>query len=206
MDTNSGYKDRAISSLSGNWGNGAIATLMVYAISGIPTYTIAVSAGEEAWGNLGSLWSLLMLPLGWGLTIFFLSIARTEKPELGHIFDGFKEFWRIFSTLFVRNLFICLWTLLLVIPGIIKTYSYAMTDYILKDHPEMGVNESIELSMAMMKGHKMDLFLLHLSFIGWLILTFFTLGLGFLLLYPYFSTAQALFYEDLKEEFEMKKY
>lgn len=79
-------------------------------------------------------------------------------------------------------------------------YSYGMTYYILKDNPELKYNGAIEKSMAMMEGHKMRLFLLHLSFIGWAILSCITAGLGFLLLIPYMATAQAGFYEDLKAE------
>ena len=143
-----------------------------------------------------------MLPLSWGVTIFFLRIIRQENPDFNNLFDGFKDYWRIFVTLFLRNLYTGLWALLLIVPGIIKAYSYAMTEYILKDDPEIGANAAIEKSMDMMQGHKMDLFLLHLSFIGWAILACFTLGLGFLVLYPYFTTTQAHFYEDLKAEYE----
>lgn len=75
-----------------------------------------------------------------------------------------------------------------------------MTFYILKDYPELAYNSAIEKSMAMMSGYKMKLFLLDLSFIGWAILCFFTLGIGFLFLGPYVQAAHAAFYEDLKKE------
>jgi uncharacterized membrane protein len=200
MDTSSGYKDRALESLKGNWDKGILATIIVYALTLVPTYGISLSSGGESWGALGNLWQVAMLPLGWGLAIFFLRIARMEKVDYNHLFEGFSDFWRIFSTLFVKNVFTFLWSLLLIVPGIIKYYSYAMTDYILKDYPELGVNETIEKSMQMMQGHKMDLFLLHLSFIGWAILACFTMGLGFLFLLPYVNTSVAHFYEDLKAE------
>lgn len=200
MDTSSGYKDRALESLKGNWDKGILATLITYAILLTPTYGISLASAGEPWGQLGNIWSLAMLPLAWGLTIFFLRIVRMQKTDYNHLFEGFSDYWRIFSTLFFRNLLVGLWSLLLVVPGIMKYYSYAMTDFIIKDDAEIGPNEAIEKSMAMMEGHKMDLFLLHLSFIGWAILACLTFGLGFLLLYPYFSTAQAHFYEDLKAE------
>ncbi|MBP8089023.1 MAG: DUF975 family protein, partial [Phocaeicola sp.] len=91
-------------------------------------------------------------------------------------------------------------TLLLVIPGIMKSYSYAMTLFILKDYPELQYDAAIEKSMAMMSGHKMKMFLLDLSFIGWAILCCFTLGIGFLFLAPYVEASHAAFYEDLKKE------
>ena len=96
--------------------------------------------------------------------------------------------------------FTILWSLLLVIPGIIKSYSYAMTSFILKDEPEMKNNAAIEKSMAMMEGSKMKLFMLDLSFIGWAILCIFTLGIGLLFLQPYVAISRAAFYEDLKAQ------
>ena len=93
-----------------------------------------------------------------------------------------------------------LWTLLLVIPGIMKSYSYAMTLFILKDYPELQYNAAKEKSMAMMSGHKMKMFLLDLSFIGWAILCCFTLGIGFLFLAPYVC----LLYTSISSEFVYK--
>lgn len=87
-----------------------------------------------------------------------------------------------------------------MIPGIIKHYSYAMTDYILKDESELCNNAAIERSMAMMEGNKMKLFLLDLSFIGWAILCLFTFGIGFFVLQPYMQVSHAAFYEDLKAQ------
>ena len=96
--------------------------------------------------------------------------------------------------------FTILWSLLLVIPGIIKSYSYAMTSFILKDEPEMKNNAAIEKSMVMMDGNKMKLFMLDLSFIGWAILCLFTFGIGFFFLQPYMQASHAAFYEDLKAQ------
>lgn len=89
-------------------------------------------------------------------------------------------------------------------PGIIKTLSYAMTNYILVDKPELSANEAINLSKDMMYGHKFDLFYLYLSFAGWFILCLFTFGIGFLWFFPYAQTAQASFYLDVKEDYERR--
>ena len=107
---------------------------------------------------------------------------------------------RIFVTMLLQAVYTILWSLLLVIPGIIKSYSYAMTSFILKDEPEMKNNAAIEKSMAMMEGNKMKLFMLDLSFIGWAILCIFTLGIGLLFLQPYVAISRAAFYEDLKAQ------
>lgn len=194
------YKDRAIESLSGNWGKGAIASLVFLLVFYVPALIINIASPSEA--NVGNLWYLVLLPLSWGITVFFLGIARGEAMSYGQLFDGFKDYGRIFTTTFLVGLYTVLWSMLLVIPGVIKGYSYMMTPYILKDNPEMKNNEAIEKSMEMMNGHKMDLFMLDLSLIGWAILCMITLGIGFLFFYPYQYTAHAHFYEDLKKEQE----
>ena len=125
---------------------------------------------------------------------------REKDIDFGILFEGFQDYSRIFITKFLQQLYTALWSLLLIVPGIIKGYSYAMTDYILKEEPEMKNNAAIEKSMAMMEGNKMKLFMLDLSFIGWALLCFLTLGIGFLFLIPYVQSAHAAFYEDLKAQ------
>ena len=95
--------------------------------------------------------------------------------------------------------------LLFIIPGIIKSFSYAMTYFIINDHPEYSINQAITESRRMMDGHKMEYFILCLSFIGWFILSCITLGIGFLWLIPYFYTTSAAFYEEIAEEYYEKK-
>ena len=94
-----------------------------------------------------------------------------------------------------------LWTLLLIVPGIIKALSYSMTSFVLYDNPEMKNNEAIELSMKMMDGHKTALFWLYLTFIGWGILCIFTFGIGYFWLAPYMQASLAQFYEEVKEDY-----
>lgn len=195
MDSNSGYKNRALASLEGNWGDAALATL----IFGLFYYIPAI-AMELFIENLSNIWVLAMLPMAWGFTIIFLSLTRGNKIVHARLFDGYSDFSRIFITKVLQNCYTALWTLLLIVPGIIKYYSYAMTDYVLKDDPTISNNAAIEESMRLMDGHKMDLFLLQLSFIGWAILSCLTLGIGFFFLLPYVETATAHFYEDLKAE------
>ncbi|MCU5506971.1 hypothetical protein COA05_17815, partial [Bacillus thuringiensis] len=105
----------------------------------------------------------------------------------------------------VVNIYIFLWFLLFIIPGIIKSFSYAMTYFIINDHPEYSINQAITESRRMMDGHKMEYFILCLSFIGWFILSCITLGIGFLWLIPYFYTTSAAFYEEIAEEYYEKK-
>ena len=101
------------------------------------------------------------------------------------------------STLLV-TLFTALWSMLFVIPGLVKSYSYAMTNYILLDRPELSATDAITESRKMMNGHKMELFILDLSFIGWYILVGLTFGIASLYVTPYHMGARAAFYETLK--------
>ena len=96
------------------------------------------------------------------------------------------------------TVFTILWSFLLIIPGIIKAYSYALTPYILVDNPELSPREALRRSQQMMQGQKFNLFYLQLSFIGWWILACFTGGIGFLWLVPYYQTSQAAFYQNLR--------
>ena len=195
MISNSEIKDKALAALKGNWTDAAIATIMYcFIVYACPAALSAMTTGAE------SVWTLLMLPLGWGFIVMFLSLVRGAKLDFTTMFDGYKDFVRIFVTMLLRYIYVLLWTLLLIVPGIVKSLSYAMTDFIMKDDPEIKNNEAIEKSMAMMQGHKWDLFLLYLSFIGWGILAVLTCFIGFIFLVPYMEAATAAFYEELKEE------
>lgn len=197
MDTNQGYKNRALANLEKAWAPAAIATFIFYVIIFVVTYGIELAVGQE--GSL--LGTIITIPLSYGILVLFLDFARGEKIENSKLFDGYTNgFQRIFTTGLLQFIYTVLWSLLFVIPGIIKSYSYSMTYYILKDNPELKNNAAIEKSMQMMDGRKLDLFLLHLSFIGWAILCLLTAGIGFIFLIPYMYTAQAHFYEDLKKE------
>lgn len=142
---------------------------------------------------------LVAMPLEYSVEQAFLQFARGNKEELmENMFSGFKNYGRALGTPLLMGLYVFLWSLLLVIPGIIKAYSYAMTYYVALDHPELGAEKCIQESMRLMPGHKMKLFLLDLSFIGWGLLCILTFGIGFLWLAPYISISHAHFYEELK--------
>ena len=204
MDTNQGYKNRALASLSGKWDKAIIATIiyLIITIGVSQVITIPFSSSIAGSGSASFLWTVLCFPLLWGYTVFFLNIIREKKIDWDSLFDGYKngEWKRIGGTYLLYYIYVILWTLLLIIPGIIKALSYSMTPFILQDDPTISGNAAIEKSMRMMDGHKMDLFWLFLSFIGWIILSIMTFGIGFILLEPYINTSVAHFYEDLKEQ------
>ena len=141
------------------------------------------------------------MTVGYQNAIRSLAIDGEENVTSNFFAHTFKGYWKNVWACFLMVLFIFLWSLLLLIPGIIKGYAYILTPYILKDNPELSANQAINLSQKMMKGHKFDLFYLMLSFIGWGILGIFTLGIGYLWLMPYMYAAFAAFYQDVKKEY-----
>ena len=129
-----------------------------------------------------------------------LEVSRGMKVNYGNLAKGYHDFTRIFLTILLKGVYTFLWALLLIIPGIVKSYSYAMTEFVLADRPDLAYNEAIEESMRLMQGNKWRLFVLDLSFLGWALLCILTLGIGYLFLAPYMEVAHAHFYADLKAD------
>lgn len=202
MDSISAYKNRALASLDKGWSTPVICTLVYYII----TFVVAgIMGGKDASvvrQTVGFLFYLGLIPLGWSLQVLFLEYVREGRTQVNSLFLGFKKPWlpKSFLIPFLVGIYTVLWTLLLIIPGIIKAYSYDMAPYVFKDNPEISCDDAIKESMRLMDGHKLQLFLLDLSFIGWVILASLTLGIGFLWLVPYWQTTRVHFYEDLKKE------
>lgn len=188
---NSVLRADARAALQGKWPMAAVAALIYSVIAG----------GLSAVPVVGSLATLFVgLPIAYGLVIVMWEVYKGKDIDFGVLFEGFQDYKRIFVTKLLQSVYTVLWMFLLVVPGVIKSYSYAMTDFILKENPDMNNNAAIEKSMAMMEGHKMRLFMLDLSFIGWALLAVLTFGIGFFFLQPYVQVARAAFYEDLKAQ------
>lgn len=135
-----------------------------------------------------------------GFIIFLLNTIRNTAASIGNLLDGFGMFLRIICLSILEGLFIFLWSLLLVVPGLIAAYSYRQAIYLLLDHPEMSVIACIRESKRMMKGHKWELFVLDLSFLGWYILTAVPV-IGLIVqvwVTPYTNMSYALYYENLR--------
>lgn len=135
-----------------------------------------------------------------GYARFLLKQHDGKNTEFNDLFSQFHRYGTGFAQHFLRGLYVALWSILLVIPGIMKSYSYAMTPFILAEHPELTATQAIEWSEELMEGHKMDLFILDLTFIGWEILAGMLWNLGHLVLNPYKNAAHAAFYRQLLEE------
>ncbi len=139
-------------------------------------------------------------PMMVGVAYVFLSLVRgKEEIDLGDTFEGFKHnFGDNLILGLMQGILIFLWSLLFIIPGIVKGYSYSMAYYIKNDHPEYSWRECIDESRRIMNGKKLDLFLLDLSFIGWIIVGTLAFGIGVLWVEPYMQAARAVFYEEIK--------
>lgn len=144
-------------------------------------------------------------PLGVGFNNAFVRYNKKEGDDnkiIGNMFGlgfGGGRYWHNFLGMLLVGVFTFLWSLLFIIPGIIKAYAYSMTSYILIDNPELGPNEARLKSIEMMRGYKGKLFGLDLSFIGWHLLCILSLGIGYIWLMPYITSARAAFYQELVE-------
>ncbi|MGN0609166.1 MAG: DUF975 family protein [Oscillospiraceae bacterium] len=154
-------------------------------------------------GIIGSVASLFVTSIIFmGVTVWFQRAIHREKLDVGEMFCAFKEKYTDNVLLvFLKGLFVFLWTLLFVVPGIIKAYSYSMAEYIKMENPNISPSRAIDISKAMTEGHKMDLFVLDLSFFGWHMLSALTFGiLEVVYVGPYYYAAKAFAYEEIKAE------
>ena len=172
------------------WGNGITPGLRAFFVGSAIYLVLAALVLAVFYFILGSVICV-------GYARFNLDLTGGEKPPFETLFTYFYNWKTLAVSSLLRSVYILLWSLLLIVPGIMATYSYAMTDYILAEHPALTASEAIAQSKAMMDGSRWRLFCLHLSFIGWDLLCALTLGLGNLALTPYKQAAEAAFYRDL---------
>ncbi len=192
-------REDARSALGGNWTFACI----VFALYGITAIVVQIPFGDSfASCLLSILLSVLQSVLVIGFCACFLDVVRKKPLSCSRLFLGYASlrfFGKTFWTGLLAWIFIFLWTLLLVVPGIIKAISYSLVYFILIDNPEYSATEAITKSREMMYGHKWELCSLFFSFIGWWLLCVFTFGIAAIWVTPYFMTAFAKFYENLKE-------
>jgi len=182
-------KARAKSQMSGNMGMLIVCFIIVAAIEGVAAVIpgIGMIAGVCVDG-----------PLALGLAYIYLNLTKGQEPDVNILFSGFQRFVDSLVLTLLIMVFTFLWSLLLFVPGVIKAISYSQAYYILAEHPEMTGKEALEASMDMMDGHKMDFFVLILSFIPWFLLTTVTCGLSLLYVVPYVETTLVNFYNEIK--------
>ncbi len=176
-------------SLQGNWGI-AIGGMLVYLLVGM-------GAGFIPLGSI-----ILGGPLALGYIIFNKYIISEEETKIEYLFDGFKNFLPALGTYLLVALFVFLWMLLLIIPGLIMALAYSQALYILSDEPEIGAYEAIQKSRAMMDGYKLKLFGLMLLFMLLSFACLLTFGIGYLFLIPFMQVTMVHFYQDVKADYE----
>ena len=214
MDYNQ-LRARGLSVVKANWGLAIGAAVMAFLLAGIgstfiPTFEYSWTeefVREHTWQYsdhsrvtfsfrpaqlLNLAWFIIGGTIQLGYCKFLLKQHDGANPEMNDLFSGDG-----FAQRFLRDLYIILWSLLFIIPGIVKSLSYAMTPYIMAERPGIRANDAIAISMQMMDGHKAELFMLRLTFIGWDILAGLTLNIGYLWLNPYQNAAEAAFYREL---------
>ncbi len=204
MNVNCAYfRNLGWAQLSGKWAPAVLITF-VYLLIAI---VVSTAIGEVP--KIGSLltWivTIALFPMDYAYKVAFLDNLRSGKEvEVKNLFAGYKDWGRIVSAMLLSNIFIFLWTLLLIVPGIIKCIEYSQVVYILKDNPQLGPDAAIERSIAMMYGHKWQYFKLVLSFIGWVLLVILTFGIAALFYTPYFCATAANYYEYVKEDYNKR--
>lgn len=175
----------AWNALKGHWAE-AIVAFVLYVV----LVTLAAST---------LIGGLLVLPLELGFAVAMMKFLRGDYRSVDNLFASFSSYGRNLGAVFMVKLYTALWTMLFIIPGIIKGYAYAMTYFIIEDEPKLTIDEAIEKSMVMMDDHKWELFVLDLTFIGWYLLVILSGGIAALWVDPYIHAAHAAFYEEIKD-------
>jgi len=203
----------ARASLSGNWSLAMLGyVLFALLISSFMFFVVAallyagVSSSASADEFMGKFWMLnpaaaliqffISGALMVGFKAFFLGIAREGAAQLDLLFTGFRRYFKSMGVYFFYTLFVFLWSLLFIIPGIIAAFRYAMVYFIIADDEDCGPLEALGRSKEMMKGNKWKFFCLHWRFFGWALLSS-ILPFGWLWVIPYMQTSFAKFYEDV---------
>ena len=176
LTANRDLMQQAREALKGKWGLAVVGNLIYLALMSVGQFIPLV-------GHFSSL--IVGGPLLLGVTYFFLALSRRQEAAFSQIFDGLQRFVDALITYLLMALFIFLWSLLLIIPGIMAALSYALTFFLVAENPELKGKEALQRSKTLMNGNRWKLFCLFLRFFGWFLLGALTMGIGFLWIMPY---------------------
>lgn len=193
-------KNFAKEKLSSNLGSIWKILIIALGISLASTCVLSILFNKMDADFLDSLLGILMMPLGIGTTAFFVSLIENENFEAKDLFKYYHDFVKIIGVTILMGLIIMLGYICFIIPGIILTLSYSLVPIILIKKPELGIVETLKYSREKMQGHKLDTFVLGLSFIGWAILGTLTFGILYIWLYPYMQLTFTKFYLNILGE------
>lgn len=190
-------KERAKEQIRGKIWDLFLVTLIVSLIAGAVNGILTLLPGIGAIGAL-----VITAPISISVFKIYLDLVNENKtPVIADIFYGYSDFGSSVLVVIITALFTFLWSLLFIIPGIVKAISYSQAYYIVAENKGMPAIEAINRSKAMMHGHKMDYFVLQLSFIGWELLGVITFGIAFIWIAPYMNATYANFYNSVKASY-----
>lgn len=193
-------KNYAKEKLSGNLGSIWKILIIALGISLASTCVLSILFSKMDADILDSLLGILMMPLGIGTTAFFVSLIENTNFEAKDLFKYYHDFVKVIGVTVLMGLVVMLGYICFVIPGIILTLSYSLVPIILIKKPELGIVETLKYSREKMQGHKLDAFVLGLSFIGWAILGALTFGILYIWLFPYMQLTFTKFYLNILGE------
>lgn len=198
MRSNADLRNDAKSILRGKWGTAVVITLVTVIIQSMLT-----ASQDELPLLYLLLYTFLSLPLNFGITMTYLYLSRGGGFSVENMFSAFNSTYYIKSVVLglLTTIYVFLWSMLLIVPGIIKAMSYFLAPYILADNPSLSGEQAICQSMKMMEGHKMDLFLMTLGYLGFILLSACLLLIPLLWVVPYYQTTFARFYDSVKAEY-----
>lgn len=215
--TNRDIRSRARQTLEGKWGVAILTAFLAALLGGLAIGGPGRIEIDEEW--IASLPELVRACIGLVITIsgaigfaqfilggvvqlgysrFLLDMHDDKEAGVSDLFSQFDRFGDGFCLSLLRSIFTFLWALLFIIPGVIASLSYSMAHFIMVENPHMTAREALKASKQLMDGHKWDLFCLNWSFLGWVLLSILTLGIGDLWLNPYMNAAHAAFYRSIR--------
>jgi uncharacterized membrane protein len=204
-------KREAKLTLKGRWGFSILLSVITFAVCSIIPLSVEIlfSGGFAAWSSqqdpplnaqlVSLIFTVALYPILFGYYSAFLDLKRGSTVEVKNLFSAFDAsiYFKIIGLYLLTSIYTILWSLLFLIPGIIKSIAYSQVYFILKDNPELSPNQAIKQSRQIMHGNKGKYFLLLLSFIGWGLLGIISMFIGFLWIVPYYTATLASFYENL---------
>ena len=189
MILRSELKQNAKNQLKNNWGLAIGIIIVCTLISCIPNLLAII---------IPIITLVITGPLTIGQCKFFINLANRSNPKFSDLWYGFNNILKAIGVTLLVGIIVSIGTILLIIPGIILSFMYSQVYYIMAENPEMSIIDCLKESSRIMKGHKMDLFVLELSFLGWVILMGITFGIAGLYVLPYYSATLTNFYLEIK--------
>ena len=200
MILRSELKQNAKDRLKNNWGLAIGIIIVCTLISCIPNLLAEIDSESFAISVIIPIITLVITgPLTIGQCKFFINLANRSNPKFSDLWYGFNNMLRAIGVTLLVGVIVFIGTILFIIPGIILAFMYSQVYYIMAENPEMSIMNCLKESSRIMKGHKMDLFILELSFLGWGILMVITLGIAGLYVLPYYNATLTNFYLDIKD-------